>query len=47
MISGYHVKKRRKQAVLDEIREKGGEAFFHEINLDDSLSIESHGNFIL
>ena len=41
VVSGYHVKKRRKQAVLDEIRKKGGEAFFHEINLDDSLSIES------
>lgn len=41
VISGYQVKKRRKQMILDEIRKKGVDVFFHEIDLDDPSSIES------
>lgn len=41
VISGYHVKKKRREAIIDEISKKGGEAFFCPIDLDDPSSIES------
>lgn len=41
VVSGYRVKKRKRQAIINEICEKGGEAFFHAIDLDDPVCIES------
>lgn len=40
VVSGYKVKKRRRQLVLEAVREKGCEAIYCPIDLDDPTSIE-------
>lgn len=40
-VCGYHVKKRWRDIVINEIRKEGGDVFYHDMDLDDPASIES------
>ncbi len=41
VVSGYHVKKRWRQTVIESVRKKGGEAVFCDMDIADPSSIES------